>query len=268
MSTGKRRIIINGCAFLCMVVVNILAETLPIGGATTGEISAVYPSPLTPAPYAFSIWGAIYVFLMVFLVMGFFSDDMREASEQLGLLFVLSCAANIGLILTWHFRLMTFSLLMMAVLLLILAMIEARLRPLNHTARERWLIRAPFGLYYGWITAAAIANVSVWLMSLGFTGFGLPSVLWQTLVLLIGGFILSMGIRINRDSFYGIAAFWAYIGIMVRQLTDQVTAISGIFPLLAIIISCAAFAFFIVMSYLFPENRLPASIRCCSTVHK
>ncbi|ULE33686.1 hypothetical protein [Mycobacterium sp. IDR2000157661] len=48
---------------LSMVIVNILANTLPINGVRTGDVSDAYPNLLAPAGYAFSIWSLIYLLL-------------------------------------------------------------------------------------------------------------------------------------------------------------------------------------------------------------
>ena len=47
----------NILAFVLVIVVNGMANGIPLGGQTTGEISAKYPSLFTPAGYVFSIWG-------------------------------------------------------------------------------------------------------------------------------------------------------------------------------------------------------------------
>lgn len=48
-------------ALAATLVVNALANALPLGGRTTGEVSTLFPVPVTPAPYVFSIWGLIYL---------------------------------------------------------------------------------------------------------------------------------------------------------------------------------------------------------------
>lgn len=239
---------INTAAFILMICVNALAEILPIAGATTGEISSLYPSPLTPAPISFSIWGLIYLYLAIFILMLFLFPSANTAAEALGPWFLVSCIANIAWVLTWHYRAMSAAMLFMVVLLVSLIQIEGRLRNMQNTARQRWLIRAPFGLYYGWITVAAIANASVWLLSLGFTGWGLPSQLWQTLVLIVGGAILCIGVWVNRDIPYGLAGLWGYIGIMLRQLAPETAGSRFTWSLAAIIISCAMILLAILMT--------------------
>lgn len=53
--------------FVGVIIVNVLAVTLPLGGNSTGEISDKYKTYMTPAGYAFSIWSLIYLLLAVSL---------------------------------------------------------------------------------------------------------------------------------------------------------------------------------------------------------
>lgn len=249
---------INLAAFACMVLVNVLAETVPLGGNTTGRISALYPSPITPAPISFSIWGLIYLYLAVFILIQLITKSDNTATEVLGPWFGISCVANIGWVLAWHFHAMSLAMVFMVVLLLSLVIIEGRLRDMQGTLYHRWLVRAPFGIYYGWITVATIANVSVWLSSIGFTGWGLPSQLWQTVVLLAGGVILCAGIWVNRDILYGLAGLWAYVGIMMRQFTLDTTGSNYLWSLSAIIVCCIAMVFVILaVAFECPVQDLP-----------
>lgn len=49
--------ILNFIFLLGVFVVNALATTLPINGRSTGAVSDLYFSYITPAGYAFTIWG-------------------------------------------------------------------------------------------------------------------------------------------------------------------------------------------------------------------
>ena len=60
--------ILNIVAYVLTLIVNGLANALPLGGRNTGEISELYPNLFTPAAYVFSIWGLIYVLLGIFTV--------------------------------------------------------------------------------------------------------------------------------------------------------------------------------------------------------
>ena len=49
--------------FILMVVVNALANILPINGIGTGAVSDSYPNLFAPAGITFAIWGVIYLLL-------------------------------------------------------------------------------------------------------------------------------------------------------------------------------------------------------------
>ena len=56
--------ILNTLFFVAVIVVNALANALPINGMNTGEISDLYPSLFTPSGITFSIWSVIYAGLI------------------------------------------------------------------------------------------------------------------------------------------------------------------------------------------------------------
>ena len=49
----------NVIAFVLTLIVNSLANILPLNGKTTGELSDAYPNLFVPAGYVFAIWFAI-----------------------------------------------------------------------------------------------------------------------------------------------------------------------------------------------------------------
>ena len=53
---------------LFMLVLNGLANGLPLNGSTTAELSARYPNLFVPAGSTFAIWGLIYLLLIVFVI--------------------------------------------------------------------------------------------------------------------------------------------------------------------------------------------------------
>lgn len=242
---------LNLSAFLAMVTVNVLANLLPLGGMTMGEISAQYPSPLTPAPAAFAIWSVIYIGLMLTMLYQLGTSKKTESgaelSDQIGPWFVVSCLANMGWIFSWHFGAQTLAMIWMFVLLGTLVFLQKEVRGLDHSWQERWLVKAPISLYFGWMTVATIASVSVWLMSLGFTGWGVPSQVWQAVVVLLGGLIVAVGIFKNRDSLYGLAAMWGYAGILIRQLSASMLDFRYPFAVTALFLCEALFLMMIVM---------------------
>ncbi len=82
-----------------MLLVNYLANALPINNVTTGGVSDSYPNLFTPAGFTFSIWGFIYLLLLLF---AFYQlsplSGLKKKGEgdALRLYFILTCLANIS----------------------------------------------------------------------------------------------------------------------------------------------------------------------------
>ena len=58
--------VVNIIAVILTVIVNSLANILPIGGKNTGELSDNIPNLFVPAGLTFAIWGIIYVLIILF----------------------------------------------------------------------------------------------------------------------------------------------------------------------------------------------------------
>ncbi|MFA5764936.1 MAG: hypothetical protein WC929_02135, partial [Bacilli bacterium] len=52
--------------YIFMIVMNIFANALPLNGIATGAVSFKYPNLFQPAGITFSIWGLIYILLLIF----------------------------------------------------------------------------------------------------------------------------------------------------------------------------------------------------------
>ncbi|TVR65022.1 MAG: hypothetical protein EA422_05190, partial [Gemmatimonadales bacterium] len=152
---------------LVTLVVNWLANSLPLGGRTTGELAAEYPNLFVPAGVTFSIWGVIYLGLMTWAVMQFV-PGRREVGRMLAPGFALTSVLNAGWLFAWHYGQVEISVVIMAALLVTLLGLNARL---GGWAPERLRGPAPesarfaFGVYLGWISVAFIANVTALLVA-------------------------------------------------------------------------------------------------------
>lgn len=62
----KRLAVLNFLSLLLAIAVNVLAQLGKINDQTIGEVSHRYPNLFTPADYTFSIWGLIYLSLLLF----------------------------------------------------------------------------------------------------------------------------------------------------------------------------------------------------------
>ncbi len=207
--------VINIAAFVIMVFMNYLANAMPLGGKTTGELSAQYPNLFVPAGITFSIWGIIYLLLLGFVVLQF-REENRDMVNAMGWLFAFSCILNSLWILAWHYENLALSLIIMLLLLLTLIMINYRLTPY-----EGGVTKAAFGIYLGWICIATIANVTAILVSVNWQGWGISNEVWAVVMVLAGTVITLFILKTYRNPFTGIAVIWALAGIMIARWPDH-----------------------------------------------
>jgi len=211
-------------SFLLTVIVNILANALPLNGRTTGEISDLYSSLIAPANYVFSIWGIIYALLLVFIVYQALPKNREKTFlSRIGYLFALSNIVNVIWIFLWHYDQITLSLIPMFVLLGSLIAIYLRLQigKSNVPLKERLCVHLPFSVYLGWITVAPIANVASALVSINWDGWGISDVNWTVMVIIIALIITLAVIFTRKDIAYSLVIVWALAGIVVKQMENQ-----------------------------------------------
>ena len=234
------RQIANVAAIIVVIVVNALANALPIGGKNTGELSDQYLVLFTPAGYVFSIWGLIYLSLIGFAVyQALPAQRDNPRLQRVGYMFVYSCGFNVAWIFAWHYEVVWLSLLLMFGILATLITIYERIGTGKTPApskREFWLLRAPFSLYLGWITVATVANVSVFFYVLGWTGAN-GSAAWWTVVAIIAALaVVSAVVATRRDAIFTGVFVWAAIGIAVRNWDLLLVANSA---LIAVVVALA-----------------------------
>lgn len=203
-------------AYIVMVVTNYLAVTLPLAGRSTGAISDNYPNLFAPAGYAFSIWSLIYTLLGIYVVYQLLakSDGLVVKVSKV---FILNALLNAAWIFAWHYDFIWLSLIIMLGLLITLIKIADICRTSALSQKERWLVRLPFSVYFGWITVATIANIAVFLVSINWNGFGISEVIWTSIVLVVGAIIGILRMLKDRVPAYGLVLVWAYIAILFKH---------------------------------------------------
>lgn len=246
--------------YLVMLGVNGLANALPLNGVGTGDVSDSYGNLFAPAGLTFAIWGVIYLLLgaHVLYQWGLFrergegvggagsvvgtaaGDDSRAAIlDRVGVLFTVSSLANTAWIFAWHWDLIALSTLFMLVLLGCLIMIARVLVTAPLSPRERGFVRVPFSVYFGWITVATVANVTVLLVQQEWGGFGLAEAVWAVLIIAVAAAIGTAVILRHADIAYGLVLVWAYLGILIKHLSTD--GFDSRYPaVIGVVIACLA----------------------------
>jgi hypothetical protein len=217
--------ILNFIGFIGTIVVNALANILPINGRTTGELSDQYPNLFVPAGFTFAIWGIIYALLGIFVIYNLVLALKRNAAnsfivERIAVLFFISCIANIGWIFAWHYEILPFSLSMMLILLGCLITIYLRLNigKSDATKTEQYVGHVPFSVYLGWITVATIANFTALLVDMNWGALGFGEQFWAVAVIVVALVITILVLILRRDVFYSLVIDWALFGILMKRL--------------------------------------------------
>jgi len=227
MKVATRTLILaNTIAFAAVLVINYLANALPLNGKNTGELSNQYPNLFTPAGLTFSIWGIIYIWLLVFIgfqIAALFRPVLAARVEpivdKIGWLFFATCIFNVAWMFAWHWEQLGLSVIIMLGFLATLL----RLNEINGTGHskanklEKIIAHWPLGIYQGWITVATIANVTTFLVGNGWRGGGLGETFWAVLMILVGA-AAAIFILFRQNSLgHGLAVVWALLGIYLKR---------------------------------------------------
>lgn len=231
-------------AYLAMVAMNALANTLPLFGNTTAEVSRRYPTLFTPAPFTFAVWGAIYAALAAFVVYQALPaqrGDPRLAAARP--LFVLSSLLNVAWLAAWHAdRIVLSELLMLALLACLIALyrrVQAWLAPAS--AAQRWLLDVPFSLYLGWISVATVANTSITLVSLGVDAGAAATALTVTVVAVAAALGLAAVVA-RRDPAFALVVAWGLYGVSAARRGESAAVSGAALALSLLLVAAAAWA--------------------------
>lgn len=209
----------NTVGFALVIAVNILANTLPINGMNTGEVSDLYPSLFTPAGYTFSIWSVIYLLLLGFVIYEW-KNRHEEFYQQLSGWFILSCVLNVSWIIAWHFLLPLLSVFIMLIFLTVL--IRIFLLVYQHkisSLREYVFVRLPFTFYLSWICVATIANIAAYFTTLDNYIPFISGYVW-TIVMMTAAAALAIVVLWKYRAFaFPFVTIWALAGIGLKGLS-------------------------------------------------
>jgi benzodiazapine receptor len=213
--------VINALALAGVLLINWMANALPLGGLTTGEISFLYQNLFVPAGWAFSIWGVIYILLLLWVILSFAYLNRMDAYISIRVaspLFWLSCLANAGWILAWHSLMPGVSVLCMVVLLASLIILTEHLTLYRKDA-PLWSY-LPFELYLGWICVALIANIAAWMVSAGWIGSIFSQTVWSSVMIAVGTGLGLFYILRKQSVAFGLVIVWAIVAIYFRRHID------------------------------------------------
>lgn len=226
-------------ATLGMIVINYFAATGVLGGIDTGAISDKYQTVITPAGYAFAIWSLIYLGCIAFSIYQILPSQL-DRFRSVRRAYILSCVANSAWLYFWSQERIIVCFGIILVLLATVGYINVKLQKTESTG-EYWLAKFPFGLYFGWVTAATILNATIALVFLGVRVSDSSAILMGAGLLLVAA-ALGVIIRLKLTNyFYPLAIAWALTAIAVKQSGKTLIVAAAAIGVIACLIAALSF---------------------------
>ncbi|MCJ7733510.1 MAG: hypothetical protein MUP11_03085, partial [Anaerolineales bacterium] len=117
--------IITVLATIVTITVNAMANILPLNGLNTGEISDRFEIFFVPAGYVFSIWGLIYLSLIVYTIFQALPSQVdNPLLKKVAPYYWIGSLANSIWIFLWHYEIFSLTLLAMITILTTLLVIN------------------------------------------------------------------------------------------------------------------------------------------------
>lgn len=170
--------------------------------------------PVQPAGYAFSIWGVIYLWLIIGMAWGlwkaredFIWHDMRVplcVSLFVGCFWLAVAVASP----IW------------AAVLIWVMLIGALVALFKSPQDNRWYAALPVGLYAGWLSAASCVSLGLLAAGYGWVNEDTAALVFVGLAIVIAAGVQS---TLMRAPTYGIAVIWALIGVVVQNMATAPT---------------------------------------------
>lgn len=205
--------IINLLILLGTIFLSYYSNTGAMNGNTMGSLSNEYDNLFTPAGYAFSIWGFIYLGLFgnaIYQLIKYKQEDIRIQSIGLSIANLANCAW----VFLWLYEYTALSTVAMAILLYSLIWLTQKLK-IGFKAQSAWAWW-PISIYAGWIVVALVANITAYLSKIGWTG-GVGERIWALAIIAIALMIYLFLLLKRRLSYASYIGVWAFAFIAIKQ---------------------------------------------------
>ncbi|WP_057939553.1 hypothetical protein [Algoriphagus resistens] len=228
--------LLNMIVLIVVIFWNYWVNTNGLNGNTVSSLSEEYENLFTPAGYAFSIWGIIFLSLFaqaIFFISRAFSPIKdSDFLSQIGPYLIIANTGNALWIYMWLMEFTDFTVVIMLGILVCLVI------TILNTNMERWdaprpiifWLWWPIALYSGWIAVATIANISAYLAKIGWNG-GISEVTWTVTMLVIAVLLNLFMIAMRNLREFALVGVWGLLAIAVRHWgnipTVQWTALIG-----------------------------------------
>ena len=165
--------------------------------------------PAQPAGWAFSIWGVIYLWLVVSAVFGI----ARRATDPRWQ--VTRPALTVSLVVGVFWIAVANTSPVLAVFMILIMAASASVALLQSPSADRLWLEGPVGLYAGWLTAASGVAIAVVI-----SGYGLLGGQLAAAPALISVTAIALAVQARRPQIwsYALAVGWSLVGVIAANL--------------------------------------------------
>ena len=206
-------------AYALFILVNVVSQAGMFGLPTNGDISQDYPTPITPAPWTFSIWGVIFLHQGGGVVYAFLGPGGETGTATaLGRVSVWwMCAWAASSLWQGLFLIQTPAGMIVSAIALIgiatFANVASAIAKTTsrHSRQQVVFIALPSSMYAGWTTLASAVGVLV-------VGSSLHASHSVMLGLSFGALAVVMAVVLyqifgNKDELFAVPIVWGLIGV-------------------------------------------------------
>jgi len=201
-------------AVLFNIGINALAATGALFGTTTGAVSDMVTTGVTPAGWAFSIWSVIFVGMLVFAGYQALPRARGERFDAVAVPFILANLLNGLWQFPWLSRRFAVAAVVIVGILASLIWLYVRLDRLMMTTAERWLLGVPTSLFLAWLSVATALNITIALAAAGWEG----SPIWPPILVLVVVGIATTLLSRTGDVAFALVLVWAFAAIYAANV--------------------------------------------------
>lgn len=239
---------LNLLVIVAVIIWNYVANAMGINGNTVGSLSDDYANLFTPAGYAFSIWGLIFLALLghgIFLLHRAFSTTKSsDFILKMGPWLIIANLGNMAWIWFWLTEQTAITVGIMVLILVSLLTLVTRLGIAVGevtTAVKRW-VWWPISLYSGWISVALIANISAYLAKIEWQAV-FSEEIWAVIMIIIATLVNLYMVKFRKMLVFAGVGAWALAAIAVKHWGQiamlQWTALASCLVVVGVIVAFA-----------------------------
>lgn len=219
---GKSLHIIAIILFIGALVVNYLSSFGIVFPYTQQVVSDMHVNLLAPAGFTFSIWGIIYLGVILTLIVPWIPSISANFKhfyyDKVMPLYLAWMVLNIAWIVAWSYNQILIALILIVAYALVLIKLVGTMNSRLHLMYEKPLMLLwPVGLHTGWLIFATFANVMTFMVKAGLDGLSSTGVI-VTIVLMILATLAVLGVYSRNDNAaITVPALWALFGVFMKQ---------------------------------------------------